>query len=135
MPLLEWTDDLKIGVDEVDRQHRHLVDILNRLHDAMQAGGKARDVARVVSDLASYTRYHFAAEERLMEAARYPELASHKQKHAAMVAQVEAFSEEVMSGKATVTMKLMQFLKDWLSKHILETDKRFGAFAQEKQAA
>jgi len=132
--LLDWNDKLLIGVDEVDRQHRHLVDILNRLHEAMQMGGKARDVARVLSDLVSYTRYHFAAEERLMHEAAYPGYAEHVRKHRAMVAKVEEFSSEAMAGKATVTMRLMTFLKEWLAKHILETDRQFGEYMQRRAA-
>jgi hemerythrin len=42
-----------------------------------------------------------------------------------MVGQVEAFQSELGAGRATVSLKLMTFLKDWLSKHILETDMRY----------
>lgn len=41
----------------------------------------------------------------------------------------------MLSGKATVTMRLMIFLEDWLSRHILETDRRFGEYMAKKQAA
>ena len=41
----------------------------------------------------------------------------------------------VMTGKATVTMRLMVFLKEWLAKHILETDKRFGEYVGKRRAA
>ncbi|MBI4893177.1 MAG: hemerythrin family protein [Acidobacteria bacterium] len=135
MALIEWSDALLIGVEEVDRQHRHLVEILNRLHEAMQTGGKSRDVVRVMQDVVRYTKYHFETEERYMAAAGYPELAAHRLKHRAMVAKVGAFSEEVLSGKSTVTMRLMTFLKEWLSRHILETDKRFGEYMARKYAA
>ena len=135
MALLEWNDSFLIGVEEVDRQHRHLVDILNRVHAAMQAGSPPREMMRVMQDLVNYTKYHFDTEERAMRNARYPELAGHQQKHRAMVAKVEAFSEEMMTGKATVTMRLMVFLKEWLAKHILETDRRFGEYVAGRQAA
>ncbi len=135
MALIEWNDSLLIGVEEVDRQHQHLVQVLNRLHHAMQMGGKSPDVVCVMQDLVSYTKYHFETEERLMAAAGFPELASHRLKHQAMVAKVGEFSEEVMAGKSTVTMRLMPFLKDWLAKHILETDNRFGEYMARKRAA
>jgi hemerythrin-like metal-binding protein len=133
--LINWTNDFLIGVDEVDRQHRHLVDILNRLHDAMQTGGKSRDVLRVLDDLVNYTKYHFAAEERQMQTAGYPQLAEHRRKHEAMVAKVGEFATDALTGKATVTMRLMTFLKEWLARHILETDKEFGEYVAKKRAA
>lgn len=135
MALIDWNDSLLIGVAEIDRQHRHLVEILNRVHEAMRAGSPHREMQRVMQDLVNYTRYHFDAEERAMREAGYPELAGHQQKHRAMVARVETFREEMMSGKATVTMRLMLFLKEWLAKHILETDRRFGEYAAKQRAA
>lgn len=135
MALIDWNDGFLIGVAEVDRQHRHLVEILNRLHEAMRAGNPQRELQRVMQDLVNYTRYHFDAEERAMREAGYPELNPHQQKHRAMVARVAAFSDEMVSGKATVTMRLMVFLKEWLAKHILETDRRFGEYMAKQRAA
>jgi hemerythrin len=133
--LINWTDNFLVGVEEVDRQHRHLVDIVNRLHDAMQMGGKSRDVLRVLDDLVNYTKYHFAAEERQMQMAGYPKLAEHRRKHESMVAKVGEFATDALTGKTTVTMRLMSFLKEWLSRHILETDKEFGEYAAKRRAA
>lgn len=66
MALIEWTPALEVGLEEMDRQHRQLVKILNELHQAMQAGGRQRDLMRVMDELLQYTKYHFSTEERLM---------------------------------------------------------------------
>ncbi len=134
MALVAWSDSFLIGVDAVDRQHRHLVDILNRLHEAMQLGGKPHDVSRVLTDLVNYTRYHFSTEESLMRDSNYPGYEEHARKHQAMVAKADEFSGEVMAGKASATLRLMPFLKDWLGKHILETDMRFGEYVNRRAA-
>lgn len=51
MALIEWTPALEVGLEEMDRQHRQLVKILNELHQAMQAGGRQRDLMRVMDEL------------------------------------------------------------------------------------
>lgn len=135
MALIEWTENLLIGVEEIDRQHRHLVEILNRLHEAMKMGGKPRELVRVMQDLVNYTRYHFATEERLMQESSYPGYIGHARKHRALVEKVNAFNEDVLKGRAAVTLSLMQFLKEWLAKHILGTDKEFGAYLARQKAA
>ena len=127
MAFVDWKPVYSVGVVEIDAQHRRLLDIINQLHDAMKMGGKPARLAEVVNELVGYTRYHFAYEEKMLESARYGELEEHRRKHRAMVAQVEAFREEATSGKATVSMKLMTFLKDWLTKHIMETDQRYAS--------
>lgn len=126
MAFVEWKPQYSVGVLEIDAQHRRLLEVINQLHEAMKAGGNPRALTVVVNELVGYTRYHFAFEEKMLEDAGYPDLDEHRRKHRAMVAQVEAFREAAMAGGATVSMKLMNFLKDWLTKHILETDMRYS---------
>jgi hemerythrin len=126
MAFVEWKPDYSVRVPEIDMQHRRLLDIINQLHEAMRLGGKPAQLAEVVNELAGYTRYHFAYEEKRMEAAGYRELEEHRRKHRAMVAQVEAFRDQVAAQKATVSLNLMSFLKDWLTKHIMQTDQLYS---------
>jgi hemerythrin len=39
-----------------------------------------------------------------------------------MVAQVEAFADRVRAARASTPLQLMEFLKGWLTNHILSTD-------------
>lgn len=126
MAFVEWKPQYSVGVLEIDAQHRRLLEVINQLHDAMKTGGNSRALTVVVNELVGYTRYHFAFEEKMLEDAGYPDLDEHRRKHRAMVGQVEAFREAAVAGGATVSMKLMNFLKDWLTKHILETDMRYS---------
>lgn len=126
MAFLQWQDSYSVKVPELDQQHQRLVGMINRLHDALRAGGDPAVAKAVLDDLVAYTKYHFSAEERLMEQCGYPELEEHRRKHRAMEAQVMAFQEQAAGGGATVQLKLMNFLRDWLQKHILETDMRYS---------
>lgn len=126
MAFVDWRPEFSVGVVEIDEQHKRLLGIINQLHDAMKMGGRPALLAQVVNELVGYTRYHFAYEEKMLEAAAYKELEEHRRKHRAMVAQVEAFRDQATSGQATVSLKLMAFLKEWLSRHIMETDQRYA---------
>jgi len=126
--LITWTDDLAIGIIEVDEQHRRLVDLLNRAHEAMKRGGKPQFLKSIVDELVAYTIYHFAREEKLMEQAAYPELEEHRRKHQAMAAKVAEYRKEIEGGAPTVAIRFMQFLRQWLTNHILQTDKRYGPY-------
>lgn len=130
-----WSESLSVGVDQIDLQHQRLVGILNTLHEAMLRGSQKQDLERVMVDLLSYTRYHFSFEEKLMVVAGYPGLEEHQRKHQAMVAQVDGYAKQVVEGRALVSIKLLEFLKQWLSQHILETDREFGAYEAARRAA
>ncbi len=135
MALIEWTPALEVGLEEMDRQHRQLVKILNELHQAMQAGGRQRDLVRVMDELIQYTKFHFSTEERLMAEAAYPGLPRHKQTHQALTAKVEEYAAGVLKGRATISLSILQFLKEWLNRHILGTDREFAEFVRSRKAA
>jgi hemerythrin-like metal-binding protein len=134
MAFMDWQAAYSVGVLSIDEQHRGLLDIINRLHGVMKRGGAVVELQGVLGELVAYTRYHFSHEEQMMERCGYPELAEHKSKHSALVGQVEAFQRELVGGRATVSLQLMTFLKDWLSKHILETDMRYRSHMTSRAA-
>lgn len=111
---------------EIDQQHRKLVDIINHSHDSMKMEGKPEDLMRIMNDLVNDTRYHFTHEEKRMQQAGYPDLANHQRIHRAMVEQVEKFRREAGSSRARFLIKLMAFLKTWLTDHILGTDQKYA---------
>ena len=135
MAFMVWSDNLSVGVDQIDRQHKRLVEILNALHEAMLRGSHKQDLDRVMVDLLSYTRYHFGFEERLMVVAAYPDLPEHHREHQALVAQVSGYAQQVAEGRALVSIRLLKFLKQWWSQHIMETDQKFGEFEAARKSA
>jgi hemerythrin-like metal-binding protein len=127
MPLLPWNAKLEVGHSQIDSDHKKLVELLNRLHDAMQAG-QARDVCgRILDELIQYTRVHFATEERLMAQHGYAQAATHKAQHASLVQEVVQFKSRFDAGSIALSVSLFKFLKDWLSNHILQSDKTLVA--------
>jgi hemerythrin len=126
--LLEWSDRFNTGITGVDAQHRKLVELLNRLHRAIQ-NRQSKEVSRqILDELTDYTRTHFRLEEGLMQASRYADFAAHKKMHEDLIAQVVALQAKLDSGTSAIGFELLHFLKTWLVRHISETDKRFGAY-------
>lgn len=132
MPFIEWSDKLITGVREADEQHKKLVSLINELYDAMKQGKGKEVIDKALDELVRYAGYHFTTEETLMSKYGYPELASHKREHEAFKAKIKEFLEKKAKGEATLTMEVMTFLKDWLVKHIMGTDKKYGPFLQQK---
>jgi hemerythrin len=132
MPLLTWSDSLSVGVQDIDVQHKRLVELINQLHDAMGQGKGRAVLGKTLDGLIDYTRTHFAMEERLMATQAYPGAVRHKAEHDALTKQVLDLQSKFLIGQATVTLEVMKFLKDWLSNHILTLDKQFGAYLNSK---
>lgn len=131
MALIQWSNLLSVGVTQFDNEHKKLVDILNNLHDAMKEGKGADVIGKTLDSLISYTATHFASEEKLMTQHAYPNLTKHKGEHAALVKQALEIQKDFKAGKA-LPQNLLQFLKDWLMKHIAGDDKQYGPFLNSK---
>ena len=120
------TPDLFTGIEGMDSQHRRLFDLINELNGAISEG-KGRDVlSSILNALIDYAGNHFSDEERLMEAARYTGLEEQKRAHRAFVEKVLEFRRGFEAGTAMVGSELVNFLADWLVKHIGMADKKYG---------
>ncbi len=132
MALINWTESLSVNVAVFDMQHQRLISVINELHDAMRQG-KGKDVlGKTISSLSSYTVIHFKTEERYFEQFEYPDAASHRQKHDSFVRKISDFREAFEKGRLGVSIEVMNFLRDWLKHHIMETDKKYSAFFNER---
>ncbi len=132
MALITWTDSYSVKVKEFDQQHQKLVSLINDLHEAMKAG-KAKNIMEMMLDeLESYTAYHFKSEEDQMKKHTYPDMAKHIDEHIGFVKKVQDFKAQYSAGKATLSLEISNFLRDWLLNHINGTDKKYSDFFNQK---
>ncbi|OYV86573.1 MAG: hemerythrin [Ignavibacteriae bacterium 37-53-5] len=132
MPLFQWTPELSVNVKEIDNQHKKLVNLINLLHDSMKSGKGKAVMGKVLNDLTDYTVYHFGTEERLFQKYGYIEYPQHKQEHDDLTKQVLDVRSKFEAGQTTITIEVMNFLKDWLNNHIKYSDKKYSAFLNSK---
>nr|NIQ10344.1 hemerythrin family protein [Gammaproteobacteria bacterium]NIR95202.1 hemerythrin family protein [Gammaproteobacteria bacterium] len=86
--LFVWDDNCNIGIDEIDKDHKGLVNLINDLYEAMQDGTGGALLLPIFSALKHYTETHFAREERLMVESDAPDQENHFQEHKRMVAKL-----------------------------------------------
>jgi hemerythrin len=132
MASLTWNDEFSVNIKEIDEQHKRLLALMGNLHAAMMAGQGKQAMGKVLNGLISYTASHFAAEERLMKAHGYPEFEEHKNIHAKMTQKVLDIQKQYQDGKINITLDTMKFLEDWVAKHIMGTDKKYGPYLNGK---
>ena len=134
MAYMEWRSTLDVGHAKIDAEHRSLVDALNRLHAAMKQGKGREEIEGILLFLKDYTANHFKGEETLMMAHRYPGTQNHCAIHADLIKQVGDLIRNYQSGKQVLTSAVLDFLEDWLVKHIMGEDKALGEFLRGKGA-
>jgi len=128
MTLIAWHDRLLVGVKSIDEQHLSLVNAVNALHSSISTAGSSGQSVELLAQLAEYTQFHFHSEEELMQSQVYPSYALHKRHHDVLLMQVNQFLERSQQGEQLLNGFLMNYLRDWLSAHILEDDLELGAW-------
>jgi hemerythrin-like metal-binding protein len=132
MAFAEFTVDLRVGHEEIDHQHAALYDAVNRLHDALRAGRSRQEQGEILAFLRTYTVDHFQMEESFMREKGYPGLEDHQALHQGLIQQVTELEEKYAAGSMTLSIMTMHFLKDWLTNHIQDEDRKLAAFLRAK---
>lgn len=120
-----WTDALDIGIEEINRQHQRLIHIANELYRLTQRNADPGALKRVIQSLATYTKTHFSYEEQLLKRNHYPDFDDHKAYHEKLVQDVYRFADRVDRGEDVVN-ELLEFVKNWLTNHIMKSDMAYS---------
>ena len=104
---------------------------VNELHRAIRDRHGREASRQIIVRLAEYTRTHFVFEEGLMRVTKYPNFDAHKQQHDALMEQVAILQNKLDNENAPISFELLHFLKNWLTKHISESDTHFGDYFQQ----
>ncbi|MEW6536203.1 MAG: bacteriohemerythrin [Candidatus Auribacterota bacterium] len=128
MALITWSDELSVKIKEIDNQHKKLIDLINSLNDAMKVGKGKEVMDKILKELTSYTVTHFSNEEKYFDKYGYPDTKAHKETHTAFVNKMTEFKDKFEQGKLSLSIEVMNFLSDWLKKHIMGTDQKYSSF-------
>jgi hemerythrin len=123
-----WDDDFLTGTAEIDEQHRRLIALIDEFYKALGRTEPRAAIERLLRGLLEYTNYHFSTEERYMRQVQYPDLQAHLAQHEAFADKMQDVAERFFKGDLVLSLEITQFLRDWLSGHILGVDKRLGQF-------
>lgn len=126
MALINWSDNYSVKVSKFDLQHQNLVKLINDMHNAMSTG-RGKDVLKpTLQKLVDYTVKHFADEEQEMKKTNYPGYISHKLEHDKLTKTAKDLYNKVNSGQSVLSMDVINFLKEWLTNHIVKVDKQYS---------
>jgi hemerythrin len=133
--VISWNDNLSVGIELIDNQHKNLIALTNQLFQACTRGGDTRESAfkDVMNGMVNYVRIHFATEQELFRRINYPKYAEHKREHDNLTVKVIESSQEYGEGKKTVANDFAKFLKDWILSHIAHSDKLFAYYIADQK--
>ncbi len=131
-----WTEELEVGIETIDSQHRELFRAFNALLSDPGKPGSAvpGEVPWMIGFLEDYVVNHFGMEELYMRRYSYPGYAAHKAEHNRFIALFYDLRDEVDAEGITpaAAQRIAAAVGDWLVGHIGGTDRELGKFLKEK---
>lgn len=129
MGLIDWDETMSVGVEEIDAQHRQLILLVNESYEALQRHDEDK-IPALLEKMKAYAAIHFDTEEAYMKRNNYPGLEAHKLKHVRFKKDVEEFQQK--KHEKTNLSKLFVYLSRWLTRHIMDEDKRYTVYMHPK---
>ncbi|MCL5020106.1 MAG: bacteriohemerythrin [Bacteroidetes bacterium] len=132
MPFIKWTEDLSVGVAELDSQHKSLIDLANALYDSINNGNDREILGKALDRLLDYIAFHFGSEESLFQKYGFPYERTHKREHDQFSWRVLDMRGRWNRGEDLQISEVQDFLSDWIQNHILHSDKEYAGFFKSK---
>jgi hemerythrin len=126
--LIIWSDSYNLGIQEIDEQHQMLISMINELHEQMQSGKGNEATGKILDKLISYTKYHFATEEKYFDQFVYPWASGHKKEHSDFTQKIMSFQGIFRQGKPYLSLSVLNYLSIWLRNHISDSDRKAGHY-------
>tara|TARA_B100000959_G_scaffold276338_1_gene330957 strand:- start:48 stop:467 length:420 start_codon:yes stop_codon:yes gene_type:complete len=132
-PLIEWRDEYLIGVEELDYEHRDLINRLNELHEELVHHDEKRNIEDCLGEIHVRVVAHFALEERFMLDNKFKNYAHHKKEHDDFLEVIVDFIEKFRTNpELSYGDELEKQLQHWIVNHIITSDQELATAKKEK---
>jgi hemerythrin len=124
MGLIKWDTSLSVNVEEIDNQHKKLLEILNKLYENIKNKNSDNILKETLEELTKFTNYHFKTEEKYFDEFNYKLKDQHKKEHKKFIKKIKDFKEEY-GDNTTLDLEIVSFLISWIKDHMGITDQKF----------
>jgi len=132
MPIVSWSDEHSVNVEEIDIQHKKIIELVNNLHSSVENSVDKTELENLLIKLVEFTHKHFAYEEKLMKTHAFPSYKKHRKEHKMLLHHLDNLVAGVSNGEYPTFRSDYDVSSDWAIVHIIECDKHLGAFLNSK---
>ena len=123
--MIEWNNGHSLGLSIIDEEHKKVIEIINGIIVAKQRDNFPEKIEKMLHEMIDYALSHFKAEETYMIEFNYHEYQYHKEEHVDFIQRMNSYFSRVVLGNYELASEILEFLKQWLVRHIEGTDKKY----------
>ncbi len=128
--MLGWTDELLCGIDEIDREHKKLFEVVKNISGTVDNSEKQEALKCAFYFLEDYVKKHFEMEEHYMRLCKYNGYSEHKIEHEKFYDDFTVLKKQYESNDSysIIASELQGSLYHWLETHLNGFDKSLCQF-------
>jgi NAD(P)H dehydrogenase (quinone) len=134
MEYIEWNSSFSLGIPTMDREHEILIGLINQLYRNVDLEKDKQKIQAIIVGLIDYTQYHFADEEEILLAARYPAYDKQRQAHQEFTRRMIQYREMYFSKQTDLISEILTYLKVWWTSHIQIQDMAYAEYIKAHQS-
>jgi len=124
-----WDETYTVGNPTLDEQHKRIFELANSLPEVVDE----ELIKGILWRLFKHVNEHFATEEKMMKDIGYPKLVEHRKLHDELITKLSDISTHSFDTDQSI-FQFKKFIYDWIIEHIMNVDRDYFRFAQEKKA-
>lgn len=130
---IQWDESISVGVPQLDEDHKRLIGLLCYMDDHQDEHVESESISLTMEQIREFASSHFRREEEYMQSIGFPEYDAHKKAHKKFKEKTASLCVDVMNHHQETPQDIYRFLHDWVTNHILGTDKQIRAFKEARQ--
>jgi len=127
MAYIIWKESFKIGIKEMDEQHRQFAAHVNELYDAVHLGNAEAIIGPILNKITDSIKSHFADEEAILKSVNYPMVEAQIKQHAYCISELILMKSSFLNKTQTAHNTLL-FVKDWFVHHVTTEDLKYAEY-------
>jgi len=122
---LLWREQLSVGNDAIDADHKHLIEIINKVEHCLTMKNRS-ELAVALGSLSRYSSVHFIREIAIAKAVGYTQVTDLEHSHTSLLEQLGEMRHEFDASGPVWSVEaadnFVKFLRDWLIGHVIKED-------------
>jgi hemerythrin len=128
MKLIEWRNEFKLGIEEVDFEHQELIELINASYSEADKKDSSMAVLYFLGEIYSKISAHFALEEKHMKELNYDQYEDHKQDHERLLDDILDIMDNFRDTASLDREEFGKRLTEWFTQHFKTKDARLHKF-------
>jgi hemerythrin-like metal-binding protein len=124
--IIEWTEQITSGIEEIDRQHQQIISLLNRIVYLHEAPDSSKQLIFTLLEFSEVIHEHFDYEEKLLAENGFKDLKNHKAGHEEISDLINSVLIPVMlNDEGDVPAEPLNNIVRWFDTHLKTEDTRY----------